>query len=80
MQRKSVSLSKLSRFLDKFKETFAFKSHKHSLTDISNYTIDSSLSSTSSNPVQNSAVTAKFDELHNVVSHKVQIITWGDDD
>lgn len=45
-------------------------------------TVDSSLSSTSTNPVQNQALKSKFDEVDSFISQKsqVQIITWEADD
>lgn len=54
-QRKYITLSKLETFLDKLKKTFAPFEHSH--------TIDSSLSSTSINPVQNKVVDAEFEAI-----------------
>lgn len=59
-QKKYVSLSKLSTFLDNLKSTFSELSHKHTINDISDYTVDASLSSTSVNPVQNKVIDAEF--------------------
>ena len=61
--KKYVSLNKLSSFLDNLKTVFAFKAHTHSTSDISDYTIDSALSSTSTNPVQNKVIDAEFDAI-----------------
>lgn len=61
--KKYVSLSKLSTFLDNLKDTFATLSHKHTLSDITNFTIDTALSSTSNNPVANSVVDAEFEAV-----------------
>ena len=62
-QKKYVSLSKLSTFLDNLKDTFAQSIHKHKISDITDYTVDSSLSSTSSNPVQNKVLDAEFEAV-----------------
>ena len=53
--KKYVSLSKLSTFLDNLKNTFALKNHTH--------TVDSALSDTSENPVQNKVINAEFDAI-----------------
>lgn len=62
-QKKYVSLSKLSTFLENLKSTFASLSHKHTISDISDYTVDTTLSSTSTNPVQNKVIDAEFDAM-----------------
>ena len=65
-QKKYVSLSKLSTFLENLKDTFSTLSHKHTLSDITDYkavTVDSSLSPTSTNPVQNKILDAEFDAI-----------------
>ena len=62
-QKKYVSLSKLSTFLDNLKNIFASVSHKHTMSDITDYTVDSALSSTSTNPVQNKVLDAEFDAI-----------------
>ena len=61
-QKKYVSLSRLSTFLDNLKTTFSSLGHKHKLSDITDYTVDSTLSSTSTNPVQNNVIKASLDE------------------
>ena len=61
--KKYVSLSKLSTFLDKLKTTFASVSHTHQLKDISDYTVDTALSDTSTNPVQNKVLNEEFDSI-----------------
>ena len=63
MAKKYVSLSKLSVFLDNLKNTFAALGHKHSMSDISDYKVDSTLSSTSTNPVQNKVIDAELDAI-----------------
>lgn len=61
-QKKYVSLSRLSTFLDNLKTTFSSLGHKHKLSDITDYTVDSTLSSASINPVQNNVIKASLDE------------------
>ena len=61
--KKYVSLSKLSTFLDNLKSTFASLGHSHSLSDITDYKVDSQLSPTSTNPVQNKVLDAEFDTI-----------------
>ena len=68
MSKKYVSLSKLSTFLDNLKNTFAQLSHKHTISDITDYKIDTTLSSTSTNPVQNKVLDAEFDAIGNAMS------------
>ncbi len=62
-QKKYVSLSKLSTFLDKLKNTFSAKDHTHKIAEITDYSIDTALSSTSTNPVQNKVLDAEFEEI-----------------
>lgn len=62
-QKKYVSLSKLSTFLDNLYNKFSSLGHKHTLDDITNYTVDSQLSSTSINPVQNKVIDAEFEAI-----------------
>ncbi len=73
--KKFASLNNLKEFLDSLKTIFAPLSHKHTISDITNYKVDTSLSSTSTNPVQNKVV-------NDAIAQKtqVQIITWGADD
>lgn len=61
--KKYISLSRLSTFLDNLKNTFALLSHTHKLSDITDYTVDTSLSSTSANPVQNKVIDAEFEAI-----------------
>lgn len=63
MAKKYVSLSKLSTFLDNLKNTFAAIGHKHTLSDVSDYKVDTELSSTSTSPVQNKVINAEFDAI-----------------
>lgn len=62
-QKKYVSLSKLQTFLDNLKNTFASLTHKHTTADLTDYVVDTELSSASSNPVANSVINAEFDAI-----------------
>lgn len=62
-QKNYVSLSKLSTFLDKLAGKFAALTHDHKLSEITDYSIDSALSPTSTNPVQNSVIDAEFEAV-----------------
>lgn len=67
-QKKYVSLSKLQTFLDNLSTKFAALGHKHTMSDITdlgdiNFTVDSQLSSTSTNPVANNVLDAEFDAI-----------------
>lgn len=63
MANKYVSPSKLSLFLDNLRSIFSPLTHAHSLSDISDYKVDTELSSTSNNPIANSAIDAEFDAV-----------------
>lgn len=62
-QNKYVSLSKLQTFLENLNNKFAALSHKHSVGDLSDYIVDTELSSTSANPVQNKVLDAEFEAI-----------------
>ncbi len=61
--KKYVSLSKLATFLDKLKTTFASLNHTHNLSDLTDYSVDTALSDTSTNPVQNKVLNEEFDSI-----------------
>lgn len=61
--KKYVSLARLSDFLDNIKEKYSQIGHKHSLSDLTDYEVDTELSSTSTNPVQNKALDAEFEAI-----------------
>ena len=61
--KKYISLNRLSNFLDNLKETFALLSHKHTVSDLTDYKVDTSLSSTSTNPVQNKVLDEEFNAV-----------------
>lgn len=60
---KYVSLSKLQTFLEKLNDKFSQISHKHKITDITDYVVDPQLSPTSTNPVQNKVIDAELDAI-----------------
>ena len=59
--QKFLNLEGLSVFLDNLRNTFSPSKHTHTKSEITDLTVDSSLSATSTNPVQNSTVTAALD-------------------
>lgn len=61
--KKYVSLTRLSDFLDKLSNKFAALTHKHTISDITDYKVDTALSSTSTNPVQNKVLDAEFEAI-----------------
>lgn len=62
-QKNYVSLNRLSDFLDGLKNKFAAIAHKHTIADITDYTVDDALSSTSANPVQNKVINEEFEAV-----------------
>lgn len=67
-QKKFVSIAKLGTFLTSLRDTFAPLSHKHKLSDISDYKVDTALSSTSTNPVANKIVKTAIDGVNSSIS------------
>lgn len=67
-QNKYVSPSKLSIFLDNLKNVFSQLGHTHTMSDLTDYAVDSELSSDSNNPVANKAIDAEFDEVSKAMS------------
>lgn len=59
--QKFLNLEGLSVFLDNLKSTFSPSKHTHTKSEITDLRVDSSLSATSTNPVQNSTITAALD-------------------
>ena len=53
----------MSTFLDNLKSTFASIGHKHTTADLTDYKVDDTLSSTSSNPISNKAVNDEFETV-----------------
>lgn len=69
MAKKILDLSVLSSFLDNLKETFATLTHKHNVSDIEDYTVDSTFSAISENPIQNKVVSMAIDALAEGVAY-----------
>lgn len=70
--KKYVSLSRLQTFLENLTDKFAALSHKHTMSDITDISdirieVDTELSSTSNNPVANSALNSEFDAISNAM-------------
>ena len=65
MAKKYASLDTLRTFLDNLSNKFANLTHSHTISDISDFTVDSSLSPTSINPVQNKVLDAEFEAIAN---------------
>lgn len=63
MAKKYASLDTLRTFLDNLSNKFATLTHSHTISDISDFTVDSSLSPTSNNPVQNRVLDAEFEAI-----------------
>lgn len=74
--KKFAGLDALQTFLDNCKTLFASITHKHTISDISDYKVDTELSSTSTNPVQNKAINEEFE----AVSQSFQILESAIDD
>ena len=74
--KKYASLETLREFLESCKTLFAGITHKHTISDITDYVVDSKLSDTSNNPVQNAVITAEIEGIKEELTQKVQIITW----
>lgn len=72
--KKYVSLSKLQTFLENLGNKFAALSHKHTLSDITDYKVDTALSSTSTNPVQNKVIDAEFEAISTAMNALDQAI------
>ena len=62
-EKKYASLSTLQTFLANLRTTFSSIGHKHQISDLTDYKVDSSLSSTSTNPVQNKVLNNEFEEI-----------------
>lgn len=72
-QKKYVTLSKLQTFLNNLTSKFSEISHKHTISDITDFDtdsligVDTELSSTSNNPVANNVLNAEFDAISNAM-------------
>lgn len=72
--KKYVSLSRLSTFLDKLRLVFAPMSHKHDVEDLIDFSIDTELSDTSTNPVQNKVLNEEFEAVSKAINVLESII------
>ena len=63
MTNKYITPRRLQTFLNNLKNVFAVLGHKHTMLDLTDYTVDSSLSPTSVNPVQNRVLDAEFEAI-----------------
>lgn len=61
--KKYVSLARLSNFLDNIKAQYSKIGHKHPISDLTDYTVDTELSPISTNPVQNKVIDAEFESM-----------------
>ena len=68
MANKYVSPSKLSLFLENLKAIFSPLTHSHNVSDLSDYVVDSELSSTSTNPVQNNVLYSEFEAISDAMT------------
>ena len=68
MANKYVSPSKLSLFLENLKAIFSPLTHSHNVSDLSDYVVDSELSSTSTNPVQNNVLDSEFEAISDAMT------------
>lgn len=67
--KKFAGLDALQTFLDNCKTLFANITHKHTMSDIEDYVVDTELSSTSNNPVQNAVITESITTLSSTVAY-----------
>ena len=63
MAKKYASLNTLQLFLNSLKEIFSTLGHKHTVSDIADYQVDTALSADSSNPVANKVLNEEFDAI-----------------
>ena len=66
---KYASLNTLREFLENLKTIFASITHKHTMSDLTDYTVDAELSTTSTNPVQNKVVAESINTLADGVAY-----------
>lgn len=62
-EKKYISLSKLTLFFSELQKIFSPLAHKHKISDISDYSIDTEMSSTSNNPIANKTVTEAINKV-----------------
>ena len=54
--KKYASLNTLQSFLEGLRNIFSSQGHKHTISELTDYTVDIELSATSNNPIANKAV------------------------
>lgn len=74
-KNKFLDLSGVEYLIGKCRTVFANITHTHKLEEITDYTVDSSLSSTSTNPVQNKIVQAAIQALEDSKAEKDELPT-----
>lgn len=67
MANKYVSPSKLSVFLENLRNIFSPLVHTHKISELTDYVVDSELSSISNNPVANSVINDEFDAINSAM-------------
>lgn len=77
--KKFASLETLTAFLASLRTTFSPLTHTHKVSDLTDYEVDDTLSSTSDNPISNKAVSVKLDEIESTKA-SVQLIVWEEND
>ena len=71
MAKKYAGLDALRTFLDNLKNTFAALNHAHKISDLTDYTVDKTLSTTSTNPIQNKVVAEKIKNHTSFLARRV---------
>ena len=72
--KKYVSLEALQLFLGHLKLAFAPISHKHTTSELEDYVVDTELSPTSINPVQNKIIDAEFEAVSTAMNAMEMVI------
>lgn len=67
-QRKFADDNTISRLVYNIKNFFAPLSHSHTKSEITDFTVDEQLSSTSANPVQNKVINSVIEDLRNTLT------------
>ena len=70
-EKKYLDSGGLIRLIANLINKFALKTHSHTVSDISDYVVDSELSPTSTNPVENSTIKAKFDSVDGTLANAI---------
>lgn len=69
-EKRYAGLESLRKFLENCKTTFAAITHTHTKSDIEDLVIDTEISATSENPVQNKVISAKISLINDALSDK----------